>query len=59
MVKMKIVAICGSPRKGNTYSVLDNIKESFPDIDFKILMLKDLNFVFVSDFDIRISNFIT
>jgi multimeric flavodoxin WrbA len=44
MVKMKIVAICGSPRKGNTYSVLNFIKESLPDIDVKILMLKDLNF---------------
>ncbi len=44
MIKMKIIAICGSPRKGNTYSVLDNIKKNFPDIDFKILMLKDLNF---------------
>ena len=41
---MKIIAICGSPRKGNTYSVITAIKESFPDIDFKILMLKDLNF---------------
>lgn len=41
---MKIVAICGSPRKRNTYSVLNSIKESYPDIDFKILMLKDLNF---------------
>jgi len=43
-VKMKIVALCGSPRKGNTYSVLNVIKESFPEIDYKILMLKDLNF---------------
>jgi len=41
---MKIVAICGSPRKGNTYKVLNTMKESFPEIDFKILMLKDLNF---------------
>lgn len=41
---MKIVAICGSPRKGNTYTVLNNIKRSFPDMDFKILMLKDMNF---------------
>ncbi len=40
---MKIVAICGSPRKGNTYSVLNSINENFPDIDFKILMLKDLD----------------
>ena len=41
---MKIISICGSPRKGNTYSVLYDIKESFPYMDFKILMLKDLNF---------------
>ena len=44
MVKMKIVAICGSPRKGNTYKVLETIEENFPLIDFKILMLNDLNF---------------
>ena len=41
---MKILAICGSPRKGNTYSALNTIKEGFPDIDFEILMLKDLQF---------------
>lgn len=41
---MKIVAICGSPRKGNTHRVLETIKENFPEVDFKILMLKDLNF---------------
>jgi len=41
---MKIVAICGSPRKGNTYRVLKTMKENFPIIDFRILMLKDLNF---------------
>jgi len=41
---MKIVAICGSPRKGNTYKVFDTIKENFPEIDFKTLMLKDMNF---------------
>ena len=38
---MKILAICGSPKKGNTYSSLNFIKEKYPDIDFKILMLKD------------------
>ena len=41
---MKILAICGSPRKGNTYSALNTISENFPDIDFEIIMLKDLNF---------------
>ena len=39
---MKILAICGSPHKGNTYSVLNTIKEDYPDIDYKILMLKEL-----------------
>ena len=41
---MKILAICGSPRKGNTYSVLASIKETYPDIDFKVLQLSELNF---------------
>jgi multimeric flavodoxin WrbA len=40
---MKILAICGSPKKGNTYSTLNFIKENYPDIDFKILNLKDAN----------------
>lgn len=40
---MKILAICGSPKKGNTLSALNDIKENYPDIDFKILMLKDVN----------------
>lgn len=42
--EMKIIAICGSPRKGNTYSVHNVLKDNFPDIDYKILMLKDMNF---------------
>lgn len=41
---MKVIAICGSPRKGNTYSVLHTISENFLDIDLRIIMLKDLNF---------------
>ena len=40
---MKILAICGSPHKGNTYSVLNTIKEDYPAIDFKLLMLNELN----------------
>jgi multimeric flavodoxin WrbA len=40
---MKILAICGSQRKGNTFAVLDSIREEFPDIDYEILMLKDMN----------------
>ena len=41
---MKILAICGSPRKGNTFSVLNSIKENYPDIDFRILQLAKMNF---------------
>jgi multimeric flavodoxin WrbA len=41
---MKIAAICGSPRKGNTYSALTFIREKYPEIDFKMLHLKDINF---------------
>ena len=40
---MKILAICGSPRKGGTFKVLDAMKEKYPDIDYEILMLKDMN----------------
>jgi multimeric flavodoxin WrbA len=40
---MKVLAICGSPRKGGTFKVLNSIKEKYPEIDFEILMLKDMN----------------
>jgi multimeric flavodoxin WrbA len=40
---MKILAICGSARKGNSYSVLSTIQEEFPSIDYELLMLKDAN----------------
>ncbi len=40
---MKILAICGSPRKGNSYAALKSIQEKFPEIDFKILMLNEMN----------------
>jgi multimeric flavodoxin WrbA len=40
---MNILAICGSQRKGNTFQVLNSIHEKFPDIDFEILMLIDMN----------------
>ena len=43
---MKILAICGSPRKGNTYSVLTSIKENYPNLDFKVLQLNNINFEF-------------
>ena len=41
--KLKILAICGSPHKGNTYKILKGLKESNTEIDFKILMLSELN----------------
>ncbi len=40
---MKILAICGSPRKGGTFKVLNSIEKEFPDVDYEILMLKDMN----------------
>jgi len=43
---MKILAICGSPRKGNTYSVLKSIQENYPDIKVKLLKLSEMNFEF-------------
>ena len=39
---MKILAICGSPRNGGTFKVLSAMREEFPDIDYEILMLKDM-----------------
>ena len=41
--KIKILAICGSPHKGNTYDVLRMLKERNPEIDFKILMLGEMD----------------
>jgi len=41
---MKITAICGSPRKGNTYSILNAIQGNYPEIDFKIIQLAKINF---------------
>jgi multimeric flavodoxin WrbA len=40
---MKILAICGSPRRGNSYSVLSSITENHPDIDYRLLMLNEVN----------------
>ena len=40
---MKILAICGSPKKGNCYSILNSIQENYPDIDYKLLMLNEVN----------------
>ena len=39
---MKLLAICGSPKKGNCYWALNVIKEHNPDIDFKLLMLNEV-----------------
>ena len=41
---MKILAICGSPRKGNTFSVLRSIEENYPEFEFNLLQLNKLNF---------------
>jgi multimeric flavodoxin WrbA len=41
--KLKIVAICGSPHQGNTYHILSLLEQSNPEIDFKILMLSELD----------------
>jgi multimeric flavodoxin WrbA len=40
---MKILAICGSHHRGNTYSVLNTIQDDFPDIDYQLLMLHEVN----------------
>ena len=39
---MKILAICGSPHKGNSYDTLNTLKEIYHDVDIEIVMLKDL-----------------
>ena len=41
--KVKILAICGSPHKGNTYNILSMLKQTRPEIDFEILILAQLN----------------
>ena len=43
---MRILAICGSPRKGNTYSTLRYMQDNFPELDIKILKLSEMNFNF-------------
>ena len=41
--RLKILAICGSPRSGNTYEILRMLSQAHPEIDFKILMLSELD----------------
>ena len=41
--KIKIVAICGSPKKGNTYNILSMLKQSNPEVDFRMLLLSELD----------------
>ena len=41
--QLKILAICGSPRKGNTYKVLKSIKATYPNIDITIMRLSKMN----------------
>jgi multimeric flavodoxin WrbA len=43
-LKMKIVAVCGSPHKGSCYSVLSTIADNHPEVEYKLLMLGELNF---------------
>ncbi len=40
---LKILAICGSPHRGNTYDILNMLEQSNPEVDFNILMLSELN----------------
>ena len=40
---MKVLALCGSPRKGNTYTALANLNALYEDVDVEILMLKDMD----------------
>ena len=39
---MKILAICGSHHRGNTYSVLNTIQDEFPNIEYQLLMLPEV-----------------
>ncbi len=39
----KIVAIVGSPKRGTTYKVLNSMQEQYPEVDFNILMLNELD----------------
>ena len=41
--KLKILAICGSPRRGNTYEILKLLRHEYPEVDFRILMLSELD----------------
>ncbi len=40
---MKLAAICGSPHKGNTFEILGMLAQAHPEVDFKILMLSELD----------------
>lgn len=40
---MKIVAVCGSPHKGSCYSVLSTIADNHSEIDYKLIMLGELD----------------
>ena len=41
--QLRILAISGSQREGNTFSILNSVKEEFPNINYEILLLKDMN----------------
>ena len=40
---MKILAICGSHHRGNTYSILNTIQDHLPNIDYHLMMLNEVN----------------
>ena len=41
--KSKIVAICGSPRRGNTYEILRMLQHSRPEVECNIRMLSEMH----------------
>ncbi len=40
---IKILAIVGSPRKGKTFKAINSMKEHYPDVDFNIMMINELD----------------
>ena len=40
---IRIMAIVGSPRKGKTFKAINAMKEHYPDVDFNILMINELD----------------
>lgn len=40
---MRVLAIVGSPRKGMTFKAINEMKERYPEVDFNIIMLNELD----------------